>query len=98
LQQAYRPSTQKSQDYSTFLLAIFALFYDVSFPSVSVPTILSFIEFLADNGYAAPTIRTYISSIKSKFNSAGLSVSSFSSPQVSLALISLSKIGSPMFL
>jgi hypothetical protein len=70
LQQAYRPSTQKSQDYSTFLLAIFALFYDVSFPSVSVPTILSFIEFLADNGYVAPTIRTYISSIKSKFNSA----------------------------
>jgi integrase len=74
-----------------FLLALFALFYDVSFPSVSIPTILSFIEFLADNHYAAPTIHTYISSIKSKFNSVGLSVSGFFSPQVSLALISLSK-------
>jgi hypothetical protein len=91
LQQAYRPSTQRSQDYATFLLALFALFYGVSFPAVSIPTLLSFIEFLADNGYAAPTIRTYFSSIKSKFNAVGLSVSSFASPQISLALISLSK-------
>jgi integrase len=53
--------------------------------------LLSFIEFLADNHLAPPTIRNYISSIKSNFNSVGLCVSAFNSPHISLALLSLSK-------
>jgi hypothetical protein len=58
---------------------------------LGVPTLLSFIEFLGDNHLAPPTIRNYISSVKSNFNSVGLCVSSFNSPQISLALLSLSK-------
>jgi hypothetical protein len=72
-------------------LALFCVFSDVSFPIVSVYTILAFIEFLADSKLAAPTILNYISSAKSKLKLAWTSIASFESPQVSLALLSLSK-------
>jgi hypothetical protein len=77
--------------HAAFYLALFCLFYDVHFPVVSIPVLLSFIEFISDNHLSPPTIRNYISSIKSKFKLAGVSVIAFDSSQLSLALVSLSK-------
>jgi hypothetical protein len=76
-------------------LALFTLFYDLAFPNISIFTLLSFIEFLYDNALTVPTIKNYISSIKTKFSSSNVSVEVFNSPQCSLTLSSLSKIYTP---
>jgi integrase len=56
---------------------------------------LSFIEFVYDNALTVPTIKNYISSIKTKFSSSSVSVEVFNSPQCSLTLSSLSKNYTP---
>jgi integrase len=67
------------------------LYYDVPFPVISIFTLLSFIEFLMDNNLSVPTVKNYISSIKSAFKTSNVSISAFESTQLTLALSSLSK-------
>jgi hypothetical protein len=72
-------------------LALFCLYYDVSFPAVHVFTLLSFLEFLIYSQLLVPTVRNYVTSIKSCFKLNNVSIHSFDSPQLTLALPSLSK-------
>jgi hypothetical protein len=95
LKQTYRPSTQCSQDHAAFFLALFCLFYDVQFPVVCIPVLLSFIEFLSDNHLSPPTVCNYISSIKSKFKLSGVSIIAFDSHQISLGLLRISNVVPP---
>jgi hypothetical protein len=67
LKSAYRPSTLESQTLAVRKLATFCIFYEISFPNVSTATLLSLVEFLADNHLAPATIKNYISSIKATF-------------------------------
>jgi integrase len=74
---------------------LFCLYYDLPFPSISIHTLLSFIEFLNDNSLSVPTIRNYVSSIKSKFLASSIPVGVFDSPQCTLTLTSLSNNWTP---
>jgi hypothetical protein len=49
------------------------------------------VEFLFDNNISVPTIKNYLSSIKSLFKLYNVHIMAFQSPQVSMALASLSK-------
>jgi integrase len=91
LKTAYRPSTTQAQRSAAVTLAMFCLFHDVPFPGVSIFTVLAFIEFLFDNHISVPTIKNYLSSIKSLFKLHNVYIISFQSLQVSMALASLSK-------
>jgi hypothetical protein len=62
---------------------------------VTVQTVLSFIEFLVASNLAIPTIKNYITSIKSHFKANSVSVEVFGSHHLTLALSSLSKNYSP---
>jgi uncharacterized membrane protein YesL len=95
LSQAYRPSTHSAHRTACIVLALFTLFYDLAFPIISIFTLLSFIEFLHDNSLTVPTIKNYISSIKTKFTSSNILVQVFNSPQCALTLTSLSKNYTP---
>jgi hypothetical protein len=97
ISQAYRPSTHKAHHTACFTLALFCLYYDQLFPCISIQTLLSFIEFLNDNSISPPTIRNYISSIKTKFSSASIPITAFQSPQCTLTLTSLSKNYTPPY-
>jgi hypothetical protein len=92
---AYRPSTTRAQKTAAVALAIFCLYHDVAFPGVSVFTILAFIEFLNDNGISVPTIKNYIFAVKSMFKLHNVSCNAFDSPQISFALMSLTKNSVP---
>jgi hypothetical protein len=72
-------------------LALFCLHFHIPFPNVSLPVLLSFLQFLTLNSLSVPTIKNYLSSIKSKFRQLGLPLSVFSSPQLSLFITSLEK-------
>jgi hypothetical protein len=91
LKAAYRPSTTQTQRTAAVAMAVFCLYHDIPFPGVSVFTILAYIEFLFDNGISVPTIKNYVSALKSMFKLHNVSHGPFDSPQVSLALLSLTK-------
>jgi hypothetical protein len=61
------------------------------FPNVSLLVLLSFLQFLSVTSLSVPTIKNYLSSIKSKFQQVSLPLSNFSSPQLSLFITSLEK-------
>jgi hypothetical protein len=88
LKAAYRPSTLKAHRQAVISLAMFTLYYDVSFPVISIFTLLSFIEFLLDNKLSVPTVKNYVSSIKSAFKTSNVPITAFESPQLTLALSS----------
>jgi hypothetical protein len=88
---AYRPATLKAQKSALKLLASFCILYELKFPVVSVPTTLSFVEFLADNYLAPATIKNYLSSVNSNFRRLGIDVTSFNSNLIKLALKSLER-------
>jgi hypothetical protein len=77
----------QAQRTAAVAMAVFCLNHDVSFPGVLVFTILAYIEFLFDNGISVPTIKNYVSSLKSMFNLHNIPNGAFESPQVSLALL-----------
>jgi integrase len=52
---------------------------------------LSFIEFLSDSSLSVPTIKNYISAIKSSFKLHNVPIQPFLSPQLTLTLASLNK-------
>jgi hypothetical protein len=62
-------------------LALLCLYFRVSFSPLSLPTSLSFIHFLSLKSLQVPTIKNYISSIKSRF-CASLSCGVFDSPSL----------------
>jgi hypothetical protein len=70
-------------------LALFYICFGEQFPKVC--TILSYIEFMADNSLAPATIRNYISSVKAVFKRLNIDVVNFDSHLVKLALKSLDK-------
>jgi integrase len=76
-------------------LASFCTYYDVVFPAISIHTLLSFIEFLLSSSLSVPTVKNYITSVKSFFKANGVSVEVFSSHHLTLALSSLNKNYSP---
>jgi site-specific recombinase XerD len=88
---AYRPATLKAQKSALKLLASFCILYELKFPVVAVATILSFVEFLADNNLAPATIKNYLSSVKSHFRRLSIDVTSFDSNLIKLALKSLER-------
>jgi hypothetical protein len=92
---AYCPYTLGAPRQATVALALFCLALSVPFPYISVPTLLSFLEFLHFSGLAVPTIKTYFSSIKARFRVASLPLQPFSSPYLALAFISLEKTSPP---
>jgi hypothetical protein len=77
IQQAYRQSIQRAQHTATVALAAFCIYYDVSFPLVNIHTLLSFIEFRINSNLAVPTVKNYVSSIKSHFKSNGINIEVF---------------------
>jgi hypothetical protein len=91
LASAFRPSTQASHRLACITLALFCLHFHTPFPHVSLPVLLSFLQFLTLNSLSVPTIKNYLSSIKSKFRQVGLPLAIFSSPQLSLFITSLEK-------
>jgi hypothetical protein len=88
---AYRPSTLKAQKSAVRLLASFCILYELQFSKVAITTILSFIEFLADNNLAPATIRNYISAIKASLRRLGIDIVNFDSNLIKLALRSLDR-------
>jgi hypothetical protein len=82
---AYRTSIVGAQHQATVALALFCLIFYVPFPYISVPTLLSFLEFLHLSGLAVPAIKTYFSSIKARFRVASLPLQPFSSSSLALA-------------
>jgi integrase len=76
-------------------LALFCLYNDLSFPGIHIYTLLSFMEFLLDSGLSIPTVKNYISSVKSSFKASNISIQVFESPQLALAMSSLSKSWRP---
>jgi hypothetical protein len=80
LKTAYRPSTTQVQMSAVVTLAMFCLFHAVSFPGVSIFTVLAFVKFLYDNQISVPTIKNYLSSIKSLFKLHNLHIVAFQSP------------------
>jgi integrase len=53
------------------------------------------VEFLLDSNLSIPTVKNYVSSVKSSFKSSNVSVQVFESPQLALAMASLSKSWRP---
>jgi hypothetical protein len=70
----FRPSTHSAQHTATMALALFCLYYDVAFPAVHIFTLLSFLEFLIFSKLSVPSVRNYVSSIKSHFKLVNVSV------------------------
>jgi site-specific recombinase XerD len=95
LSQAYRPSTHSAHRTAVTALAMFCTYYDVSFPAIGIHTLLSFIEFLINSNLSVPTVKNYVSSIKSFFKANSLPSEVFISHHLTLALASLSKNYSP---
>jgi hypothetical protein len=79
LGQAFRPGTVNMQNLAFKTLAMFCILFSAQFPNVSVITLLRYIEFLADNKYAASTVKNYISACKTKFKQMQLDVTAFES-------------------
>jgi hypothetical protein len=65
----------------------------LSFPGIGILTLLSFMEFLLDSNLGVPTVKNYISSVKSAFKAASVSIEVFASPQLALALSSSARHG-----
>jgi hypothetical protein len=89
LGQAFRPGTVNTQNLAFKTLAMFCILFSAQFPNVSVINLLSYIEFLADNKYAASTIKNYVSACKTKYKQLQLNVEVFESNLVNYALKSL---------
>jgi hypothetical protein len=67
----------------------------VAFPLIGIHTLLAFIEFLIASDLAVPTVKNYVSSVKTYFKSNGVNIEVFNSHQLALTLASLSKNYSP---
>jgi integrase len=76
-------------------LASFCIYYDVAFPLIGIHTLLAFIEFLISSDLAVPTVKNYVSSIKTYFKCNGVNIEVFNSHQLALTLSSLTKNYSP---
>jgi hypothetical protein len=74
LKQAYRPCTQRAHLTAVIALASFCIYYDVAFPLIGIHTLLAFIEFLMSSDLAVPTVKNYISSIKTYFKCNGVNI------------------------
>jgi site-specific recombinase XerD len=68
---------------------MFCILFSSQFPKVSVITLLSYIEFLADNKYSASSVKNYLSACKIKFKQLQLDVIAFESNLIKFALKSL---------
>jgi site-specific recombinase XerD len=89
LGEAIRPSTIGMQNLAFRTLAMFCILFSSKFPNVSVITLLSYIEFLADNKYSVATVKNYLSACKTKFKQLQLDVIAFESNLIKYALKSL---------
>jgi integrase len=74
---------------------MFCTYYDVCFPAIGIHTLLSFIEFLINSNLSVPTVKNYVTSIKSFFKANSLPSEVFLSHHLTLALASLTKNYSP---
>jgi hypothetical protein len=92
---AYRPSTRAAHRLATMALALFCHHFSLPFPLVSLPTLLTFLEFLAASGLYVPTIKNYFSAVKSHFRAASIPILPFLSPHLALAISSLEKNSPP---
>jgi hypothetical protein len=97
LKGAFRPSTLQAHRHAVMALSLFCLYNDRSFPGINIYTLLSFVEFLLDSNLSMPTVKNYVSSVKSAFKSSNVSIQVFDSPQLALAMSSLSKSWRPGF-
>lgn len=66
LRQGYASGSQSSYYNKFYLFLVFCFYYDIDIHNYNINHSISFIEFLAYNGLATPTIATYISAIKAK--------------------------------
>jgi hypothetical protein len=57
---AYRPSTLGAQRQACMTLAMFCAYFSLPFPSISLPVLLSFLEFLYFNRLSVSTIKNYV--------------------------------------
>jgi hypothetical protein len=74
LGQAFHPGTVNMQNLAFKTLAMFCILFSAQFPNISVIILLSYIEFLADNKYAASTVKNYVSACKTKYKQLQLNV------------------------
>jgi hypothetical protein len=88
---AYRPSTLGAQRQACLTLAVFCAYFSLPFPSISLPVLLSLLEFLYFNRLSVSTIKNCVSSIRSRFCAFSISLAPFHSPHLSLALSSFEK-------
>jgi hypothetical protein len=70
---------------------MFCDYLSLPFPSFYLPVLLSFLEFLYFNWPSVPTIKNYVSSIRSRFQASSISLAPFHSPHLALALSSFEK-------
>jgi hypothetical protein len=82
---SYQPSTLAAHRLACITLARFCHHHRLPFPSITISILLAFLEFLHSSSLSVPTIKNYISSIKARFQLAGLDVSPFLSPHLSLS-------------
>jgi hypothetical protein len=93
LKAAFRPSTLQAHRHAVMALALFCLYNDLSFPGINIYTLLSFMEFLLDSGLSIPTVKNYISSVKSSFKVSNVSIQVFESPRLSFVAGGFRKTG-----
>jgi hypothetical protein len=91
LQEAHRPATKRNQQMALHAFLMFLIFHELPVKNIQIFTVLAFIEFLAFSKFSPPTIKNYISSIKSKLNILGIKTRAFQSPRVVIAITSLCK-------
>jgi integrase len=70
---------------------MFCIFFEIEVKSINSFNILAFIEFLIESQLSVPTVKNYISSLKSRFKALGVRVAAFESPRVALVLTALEK-------
>jgi integrase len=86
---AYRPSTRANHTLAVKTLAAFCILFSVQFPVVSTITLLTYIEFLVDNGLAPATIKNYLSAVQTTFRRLSIDITGFQSNLIKLSLRSL---------
>jgi hypothetical protein len=72
LASAYRPTTRRNQDAAIKAYIMCCIFFEIEVKSINSFNLLAFIKFLIESQLSVPTIKNYISSLKSRFKPLGV--------------------------
>jgi hypothetical protein len=77
LASAYRPSTKANHALAVKTLAAFCILFSVQFPVVCTAALLTYVEFLVDNGLSPATIKNYLAGAQSTVKRLSIDVKGF---------------------